>query len=57
MGIIVKVKTVANPNYAVCSWYACIHNRDMECKKEGDPQLDDTGQCPSREYPKGEKDV
>ena len=54
MGIIVKVKTIAKSDFFVCSWM-CDHNREMECKREGGPQLEDTGQCFSREYPEGEK--
>ncbi len=46
MGIVVKVKTTAKPDYFICSWRSCPHNRDMECGRVGGPEIDETnGQC------------
>ena len=55
MGIVVKVQTTAKPDYFICSWYGCIHNREMECHRQGGPEMDETnGQCLSITYPEGE---
>ena len=56
MGIIVKVRTVAKPDYFICSWYGCAHNREMECARIGGPEMDETnGQCLSIIYREGEE--
>jgi len=55
MGIIVKVQTIAKPDYFICSWYWCVHNQDMECHRQGGPEIDETdGQCLSIIYHEGE---
>ena len=45
MGIVVRVKTTAKPDFFICSWCACLHNRDTECHRDGGPELDANGQC------------
>ena len=45
MGIVVKVRTIAKPDTFFCSTYACLHNWDMECRREKGPKLDKNGYC------------
>jgi hypothetical protein len=55
MGIVVKVKTTVKPDYYICSWRNCEHNREMECHRAGGPEIDETGQCLSIANPESEE--
>ena len=56
MGIVVKVTTTAKPDYYICSWLHCEHNRDMECGRAGGPKIDETnGQCLTLAYSESEE--
>jgi hypothetical protein len=50
MGIIVQVETTAKPDYFICSWRSCEHNRDMECGRPGGPDFDSGADEIPKEY-------